>query len=146
MIIIFTLSTRFRIQSATSNLARQDRPVYPTILKTVNAMVRDGLLPFLTVLMRKGTRQTRPGFKLSLPISSLIADNRYVTGASLLNLRNSWPLEAEYACLLGRLDNPYCRRLLRHICVCSTSTEPNYSYAERTLVKISVRDLVIWHY
>lgn len=50
-------------------------------------------------------------------------------------------LESENASLLGRLASPHCRRLLRHICICSTPTEPNCglycNYAEWTLVTVS---------
>lgn len=35
-----------------------------------------------------------------------------------------WQFLSEYANLLGRLVDPYCRRILRHIFICSTRTEP----------------------
>lgn len=39
---------------------------------------------------------------------------------------NDWPVVSEYVSLLGQLTNPYCRRLLRHICVCLTPTETTF--------------------
>lgn len=60
---------------------------------------------------------------------------------------DGWPLISEEARPLGQLANPCWRRMLRHIYVYSTPTEPTYSlyciYAEKNLVTVSVRERMI---
>lgn len=48
------------------------------------------------------------------------------------NNNNSQPVISDHINLVGRLDNPCCRRQYRHICVCST--EP-CNYINRVLVR-----------
>lgn len=52
-------------------------------------------------------------------------------------------------CLLGRIINPCFRCLLRHICICSTPTDPTFSsyfnFAKKTLVAVSGTECIIWH-
>lgn len=61
---------------------------------------------------------------------------------------NFWFVLPLCAYLNGRIANTCCRRLLRHICVRSTHTEPTwglyFTYAERALVTVFGRECIMW--